>query len=413
VQILTLLVPVFFGLMGFAVDLGRLYVVRGELHAAAQAMALAAAGKLIGTDASTADATDAMNRIVETASGYGDKYDFGGLAIGQSNGTLNSTVSDPSFWSTAAEATGEGDTSNGTGEVSGAQAKYIRVDLNGEAPLIFWRFLSLGQEGKLAVAARAAAGVSAPLCTICGSEPVAIAPLDASDPVNFGFTTNQRYTFGYPCTGNPPPQPLPGAVPRIPYVILNRSNDSLATFSDDSQQLFRVGAQGLLPSTTQASACFTVNVTEQVWATATQLPCNANRVQTAVTAFLCGAATRMDNSAVQGCTNIADIDTLNGLYSSDTDLTDLDDYTGYTGNTRRILTVVIVDVLDATGSGAMTVLGFRQFLLEPVTNTQAINPADTNGRFAALYLGSPVPVKQGRFGDCGVTSGPGKVVLHR
>jgi len=74
---------------------------------------------------------------------------------------------------------------------------------------------------------------------------------------------------------------------------------------------------------------------------------------------------------------------------------------------------VIVDVLDATGSGAMTVLGFRQFLLEPVTNTQGISPVDPNGRFAALYLGSPAPVKQGRFGDCGVTSGPGKVVLHR
>ena len=40
---LVILVPVLFGLIGFAVDLGRLYMVRGELKTAANAMALAAA----------------------------------------------------------------------------------------------------------------------------------------------------------------------------------------------------------------------------------------------------------------------------------------------------------------------------------------------------------------------------------
>ena len=48
-QLLVVLVPVFFGLMGFALDLGRLYLIRGELNQAASSMALTAAGKLIGT----------------------------------------------------------------------------------------------------------------------------------------------------------------------------------------------------------------------------------------------------------------------------------------------------------------------------------------------------------------------------
>jgi hypothetical protein len=64
----------------------------------------------------------------------------------------------------------------------------------------------------------------------------------------------------------------------------------------------------------------------------------------------------------------------------------------------------------------MTVLGFRQFLLEP----GSLNPADPYGRFVAQYIGSPAPVQQGWFDDhfglgcpIPVPSGPGKVVLHQ
>ncbi len=48
-QMAVILVPVVFGMMGFALDLGRLYLVRGELAQAADAAAIAAAGQLIGT----------------------------------------------------------------------------------------------------------------------------------------------------------------------------------------------------------------------------------------------------------------------------------------------------------------------------------------------------------------------------
>jgi len=45
-QLAIILVPVMFGLMGFAIDLGRLYLIRGELNQAASAMAMAAAAQL-------------------------------------------------------------------------------------------------------------------------------------------------------------------------------------------------------------------------------------------------------------------------------------------------------------------------------------------------------------------------------
>ena len=48
-QLAVILVPVVFGMMGFALDLGRLYLVRGELTQAADAAAIAAASQLIGT----------------------------------------------------------------------------------------------------------------------------------------------------------------------------------------------------------------------------------------------------------------------------------------------------------------------------------------------------------------------------
>ena len=48
-QMLVILVPVIFGMMGFALDLGQLYLIRGELNQAAIAMAVAAAAQLNGT----------------------------------------------------------------------------------------------------------------------------------------------------------------------------------------------------------------------------------------------------------------------------------------------------------------------------------------------------------------------------
>ena len=72
----------------------------------------------------------------------------------------------------------------------------------------------------------------------------------------------------------------------------------------------------------------------------------------------------------------------------------------------------MVDTLSA--AGPMTVLGFRQFLINPNQGDVNISPTDTDGRFNALYIGNPVPLKQGRIdGGCDLPSGPGKVVLHR
>jgi hypothetical protein len=66
----------------------------------------------------------------------------------------------------------------------------------------------------------------------------------------------------------------------------------------------------------------------------------------------------------------------------------------------------------------LTILGFRQFLIELLNTGTFFNPADSYGRFPALYIGNPAPLQTGWFdaryaSACSayLTTGPGKVVL--
>src|SRR5437016_3746836 len=115
---------------------------------------------------------------------------------------------------------------------------------------------------------------------------------------------------------------------------------------------------------------------------------------TSVTEAMCGIFNRLDTNVFSGCESlVTDIATLSTAFQPDTDLTDIADYSTYVGNGRRVITIPIVDTLSP--GGPMTVLGFRQFLVNPNQNDVNITPTDQDGRFNALYIGNPVPLKQG------------------
>lgn len=409
---LVLLVPVVFGLMGFAVDLGRLYMVRGELQTAANAMALAGATRLIGTDDSVDKASTAAESTGLESSGFQNRYDYGGRPVGDSQGDFTSTVEEPEFFETATDATaGE----QGAGNAGGTTAKHIRITVAADAPTLFWRFLPQAQEGRTQVRVQAVAGISAPLCTACGLDGIAIAALDSADTTHFGFTLATRYTLGYVCNGPNQPQPLAGATQRIPYLIYNRLNEEAEIFADEGTQVFRIGAGGLPASNVEARSCAVVNSVEAVWTAASPLACalpmQPQRVPALVTNYLCGLGMRFESTPVTGCESIAEVDTASQAFLADTDTTDVEDYAAYTGTGRRVITVAIVDALG--DPQALTILGFRQFLIEPPANATNIDITDGNGRFNGLYIGSAMPLRQGRFSGCSITAGPGKVVLHR
>jgi Flp pilus assembly protein TadG len=416
-QILVILVPVIFGFMGFAVDLARLYLVRMELQTAANAAALAAASRLAGTDASTTQAEEQVRLSLDAGSGYGNRYDFGSVTIGEGTSFLTSEAPVPAFYETLAAALEPGS----GGSAAGSTARHTKITVRAEAPLVFFGFLPIAQERKTPIEVSAVAGVSAPVCTACGIEPVALQAIDPEDLTDFGYIRGSRYTLGYSCTGTPTPSIISGTERRIPYVLVNRYNDQLTIFPEESSQAFRVGAQGMLPTATPDStadptlfntrACITINTEEGIWLNAAPIPCNTNRVASQVTAFVCGLASRFETAVPGACAGIADVDTMSTLYLPDTDINDITEYTQYAGTGRRVITVAVVTDVATT---PMLALGFRQFLIEPNPDSTTLAPGDANGRFSAIYIGYPRPLRQGRFdGGCQVTTGPGKVVLHQ
>jgi Flp pilus assembly protein TadG len=409
IQILVILVPLLFGMIGFAVDLGMLYSVKGELKAAANSMALSAAQRLIGTDASTSAATAAAQLTIENGSGFGNRYDFNGRPIGQTSSSAVSTVSDPAYYGTAQDAILI--PSTGGGEVTGALARHVRITITGQRPLLFWSFLPIVSDRNVTVLASAVAGVSAPLCQACGIEPFGVGAIDQSDTTNFGLIPGTKYSFLYLCTGTPTPSILAPGTQTLNYVLLNRFDPSAVAFPDEASQAFRDGAGGLPGNTNSAQACFRINTAEMIWANAAVNMCSANQVAPVVTETLCGLDTRFETDTPTVCQQITGVGVLATAYRPDTDTIDYDSYTDYTGDGRRIITIPIVDTVS--GTTTMNVLGFRQFLVSPSLGGSNINPADSYGRFVAMYIGSVAPVKQGRFDGCQQTSGPGKVVLHQ
>jgi Flp pilus assembly protein TadG len=428
-QLAVILVPVVFGMMGFALDLGRLYLVRGELTQAADAAAIAAAGQLIGTSASLDHAGAVATQTLAL-----NKYNFGSLTLGQDSGNLTSTITDPAYFATVAGALG---TDPNGASADGTTARHVQISVTADAPLLFWSLLSLGASRKTPIAAQALAGVSAPLCTACGIEPFAIAAKDVTDAVNFGLgdpTADVHYTLYYNCTGTTPAF-LPNSGQSAAYTIINRYDAATTTVPDETDQLFRLGAAGLMSSTTPnptdspvPMGCAGIgDALEAVWNSPTYsaIPpaCTAPLPQVAEAA-LCGLYTRFDNQTQPAActTGVTDYTALQPAFQPDTDIVtgQADIYSAYSGNGRRVITVPVVDALAPNTATPMVVLGFRQFLVQPNPDGTFFDPSDTNGRFVATYLGSPMPVKQGYIDDrfaqgcpAPVTSGPGKVVLHR
>jgi Flp pilus assembly protein TadG len=429
IQFLVILVPVLFGLMGFAIDLGRLYAVRGELNQAANAMALAAATQLLGTTSSLDNATAAANQSVDPNNPLANKYFFGAYGVGQGSGTLTSTAGPPTYYATVTDALA-GPTGS---QADGTTARHALVQITADAPLLFWGMLSVGQSRRTTVASQAIAGISAPVCVACGIEPWVVSALDATDTVNFGFgdpTAGNLFTFAFECAGTPPPAALAGTTTVLTYGILNRYDSGNGTL-DETQQLYIDGANGLVtsqnPNPTGSPvplACVGINdSSELIWASTSPNTCSS-AAPIGVNEALCGMYSRFDNTTQPGIcqTNVTDFVDVSTAFLPDTDITtgQANVYTDYTGNGRRVITVPIVSGLATDVVSTMTVVGFAQFLLELNSDGSFPDPSDTNGRFVAMYIGSPKPLRAGYVDDhfslscpSPMASGPGKVVLHQ
>ncbi len=174
------------GILGLCVDLSRMYVVRNELQAYADAASLAAARHLDGTSAGLTYATN-------VAKSYPDKWNFATTAP---ETVAVSFASDPSGPYVANPASPVG-------------IKYVQVTATGTVTLYFLpsfstlapsaMLLGIARQEPLTVTATSGQFLkSTPFST--GLLPYSPYAHDPNDP-NFGFTPGQQYTLRWPPPG--------------------------------------------------------------------------------------------------------------------------------------------------------------------------------------------------------------------
>jgi hypothetical protein len=301
-----------------------------------------------------------------------------------------------------------------------------------DAPTLFLAYISNGNNTRPQVRTASIAGIGAPLCTVSGSDDIAVTAVDPTDANDYGFIPGNYYTMYLTLSQQSPnlaacraavPALLTGTVGAAEYTILNHTPAGQPV--DPDGELFLLGATGINPA---GSADGTTTGSITVGTVDTAMPGIAGTTCATATAardYMCGINVRfgIDPTLVTSCSAINNVGTLAASYPPDVDpgpvdgsLQDYPQLIGdppYLGNARRVITAAIVDA-----SATLTVLNFRQFLIEadPSGNGPGVNVstgAVFRGAMRAQYIGVPVPVKLGsNAGFCQITRGVGKLVLY-
>jgi Flp pilus assembly protein TadG len=157
------------GMLGLAVDVGRMYIVRNEIQAYADAASLAGALELDGTSAGITRAQTAVAAAT-------NRWNMG-------TQPFSGTQAD---FSTAAAGPWEGSPNPAT------DFRFVRVRANATLPLYFIPAVSTPRSST--INSTAVAGQELRTSFSEGTLPFSPFPHDAADP-NFGFTVGQRYTL--------------------------------------------------------------------------------------------------------------------------------------------------------------------------------------------------------------------------
>lgn len=160
------------GMLGLAVDLGRLYIIRNEMQAYADSASLAAALELDGTSAGITRAQSAV--VADTNKWNLAASAFSGTQVDFATAPGGSWQTDPS---------------------PAANYTYARVRATGTAPLYFLPIVSSSTTAT--VTAKAVAGQLPKPNFREGVLPFSPFAHDPSAP-DFGYTVGQRYTLRWP-----------------------------------------------------------------------------------------------------------------------------------------------------------------------------------------------------------------------
>jgi len=413
------------GLLVFATDFGRMYLIQGELQSAADAAALAAATQLMGTAGSADHGNDQVTASFDPTTGNDNRFNLRLNAIGANSGTGLTTSQATDYFATLLDARGNvnGGQTGGIDWGSGQYPKYVRVQLTAQAPVLFLPLLSRTFSALPNVTVKSVAGVSAPICSACGIDGLAVVDLSGgADPNNYGFVPGSFYTLylvrSQRNNGAATPGTPADGTQLATYVVLNHTPNGPQALDSDAT-LFEVASGGLSASPTlDIPGTIAIGSAETLYGIGASLTVGPD--------ILCGLNARfgVDPALTPNCATVdtAGFVPLAPLFSPDSDVggaagyaagAGLQDFASeYDGNVRRVLTVAIIDA-----AASLNVLNFRQFLIEPsptsATVIQGLNTTLLTGAFRAQYLGAPVPVRCGGVGGiCTISSGIGRTVLY-
>ena len=336
--LLSLSFFVMLGMLGLAIDVGRMFIYKNELQTFADASALAAVGRLDGTQSGVQGANS-----VATA---------GPLGTTRPNGYNFDTVAIPSGNITTTYASSFGGTydSYATASTPAANSyRFVRVTATANVPLNFLAVLP-GIPTQLALSSSAVAGES-PQSTIGNGGMLPFAPdaHDSTDTKNFGLAPGAVYTLKWgngnttTCAGDTGFTP-PGSPPsEHGFVDIGEGNSN----SNVRTAIEYGGYPNPNSSPSSISAGDTLG-------------------------------------GVPGNRGTSIFDALANRAAQDTDVssTTWDQYKAAgTGNFRRVITVAIGGAWSGNGNNAhTTVLGFANFFLNA-------SYAGTSGPICATYIG--------------------------
>jgi len=161
-----------FGVVGLAIDIGRMFIVKNETQIYCDAAAFAAALSLDGTNTG-------MTRAISTATSYPDYWDFGTMAVTGPAVTFAKTTAGP-WVSSSSPASGY---------------IYVRVTATAVVPLYFLPLVV--SQNTYTVVSTAVAG-QVPVSTISrGLAPYTAVSTDPTGPT-FGFTPGNSYDIQWP-----------------------------------------------------------------------------------------------------------------------------------------------------------------------------------------------------------------------
>ena len=327
---------VMIGMLGLALDMGRMFIVKNELQTFVDASAVAACRQLDGTQSGIQNAHNTA-----TAGPHGSTqpngWNFDSNAI--SNVTDTYATSFNGTYDSYATAS-SGATNN---------YRFVKVVANATLPLYFMAIIPGLPTSQLLQAG--ATGGQNPQSTMSNGRLLPVAP-DAHNPAdtqNFGFTPGQEYTLKW-------------------------GNGNVTTCAGDA---------GFVPPGSPPSEHGFVDIGEGNSNSNVRMAIeyggypNPNSTPSSIS-----AGDTLGGVPGNRGTSIFDAMNVRANQDTDTTSTTYDQYKAAgTGNGRRIVTVSVASAWSGNGNNASTtVLGFANFFLDP-------SYAGTSGPICATYIG--------------------------